>query len=145
MSTGLAGVCVFDLDGTLYKYRCKHDQRESNCHAHLQSVIQKCRALNMAVGINTARFRISSRMKRHLLALGLDVDALPRGAVQLRAYTPGRKARAMERIAGTYGVPAHTMLLYDNSKRNIRRVVNAGYRGVDVSRTGFVQPNVVFG
>lgn len=144
MTAAVAGVCVFDLDGTLYKYKCKHDEEDGSCKQHLQAMITQCRTMGMGVGINTARFRISSRIKRHLLTLGLDVDALPRGAVQLRAYTPKRKARAMARIAATYGVRPESMLLYDNSGRNVRRVVEAGYKGVDVSRTGFVQPHLVF-
>lgn len=141
MSTyDVPGVCVFDLDGTLYKYKCGRHDSADECRAHIANVIAQCKECGLELAINTARFRISSRLKRYLLSLGLNVDSLPRGAVQLRAFTPHKKARAMKRIAAVYNAHPNTVLLYDNMRKNVHRVVNQGYRGVDVTRTGFVHP-----
>lgn len=134
------GVCVFDLDGTLYKYKCKQAGHDGGCHQRVATVIQQCKQMGMGLAINTARFRLSARLKRYLASLGLDVDALPAGAVQLKAFTPKRKARAMHRIAALYNTPPGQVLLYDNLDRNVTGVINRGYRGVNVSRVGFVHP-----
>jgi hypothetical protein len=134
------GVCVFDLDGTLYKYKCKHGERDGVCQQRVAAVIQQCKQMGMGLAINTARFRLSSRLKRYLVNLGLDVNALPAGAVQLKAFTPQRKARAMQRISTVYNTHPSHVLLYDNLDRNVASVVNRGYRGVNVARVGFVHP-----
>jgi FMN phosphatase YigB (HAD superfamily) len=133
------GVCVFDLDGTLYNYRCGDSRDE--CTQELRAAIHACYNEGFAIAINTARFRIKSRIKNHLRHLGLDVDLLPPGAVQLRAYTPRRKARAMYRIASLFNVHPSQVVLYDNLQRNVHAVLANGFQGVNVVHEGFVRPS----
>lgn len=135
------GVCVFDLDGTLYNYKCAHS--DDVCLQHMRGVVQHCVDNGYGIAINTARFRIPSRIKTHLRSLGLDVDLLPPGAVQLRAYTPRRKGRAMDRIAKVYSVKPHQMVLYDNLQRNVHAAMGKGYHGVNVVHEGFVHPAAI--
>lgn len=137
----VAGVCVFDLDGTLYNYKC--DEGGDACHQHMRDAVRHCMDHGYGVAINTARFRVPSRIKNHLRSLGLDVDLLPPGAVQLRAYTPRRKARAMDRIAKVYQVKPHEMVLYDNLQRNVHAAMGRGYNGVNVVHEGFIHPAAI--
>lgn len=130
MTTSWAGVCVFDYDGTVTGKRA----------AAAKQLIKACIDNGFALAVNTARFRMSSKMKSHFASLGVDVDLLPAGAVQLKAYTSKRKARAMERIMRTYNALPHQLLLYDNRESNVRRVRQHGYYAVNIEQQGMLHP-----
>lgn len=138
------GVCVFDIDGTLKSLNSKH-VRKNDRLSHVTAAVRECIARGYGIAINTARFRISSRLKRYLLQLGIDVDRLPPGAVQVKAYTPKRKARAMDMIAWVYNVPPSRLVLYDNKQSNVAKVQAHGYKAVNVKEYGMLHPGVVFG
>lgn len=140
----VAGVCVFDIDGTLKSLKSKQVPKEER-YRHVANAVQQCLAQGYAIGINTARFHLSSRLKRYLLDLGIDISRLPPGAVQVKAYTPKRKARAMEMIAWVYNTSPHRLVLYDNKESNVKRVKQHGYRAVNVERQGMVHPALVLG
>lgn len=139
-----AAVCVFDIDGTLKSLKSKHVPKEDR-YRHVAAAVQQCLAQGYGIGINTARFRLSSRLKRYLMELGIDVNRLPPGAVQVKAYTPTRKARAMDMIAWVYNTPAHKLVLYDNKQSNVSKVQQHGYRAVNVQQQGMVHPALVLG
>lgn len=136
------GVCVFDVDGTLYNYKCEQHDSKDQCDAHTREVVEQCKALNMHIAINTARLFLTHRVKRHLASLGIHVDELPHGAVQTRAFTSRKKVKAMDVIAQTYNVPRKNMILYDNREKNVQRVKQSGYKAVNVARHGMVHPSI---
>lgn len=126
----LQGVCVFDYDGTV-----TGDKAEG-----ARALIQTCVTNGFALALNTARFRVSSKMKAHLASLGMHVDALPPGAVQVKAFTSKKKARAMEAIRRAYNVQPYQVVLYDNRSSNVRRVRQHGFRAANVNAEGMVHP-----
>jgi hypothetical protein len=88
----------------------------------------------MGVAINTARVRMSGGLKRYLHTLGIEVDALPPGAVQVRAYTSSKKVKALEKIAAAYGgVHPSRVYFFDNRKKNVTKALAGGYSGVHVA------------
>jgi beta-phosphoglucomutase-like phosphatase (HAD superfamily) len=126
----LQGVCVFDYDGTVTGDKA----------AAARALIATCGAHGFALALNTARFRVSTKMKAYLASLGLHVDALPPEAVQVKAFTSKKKARAMEAIRHAYNVQPHQVVLYDNRGSNVRRVKQHGFRAVNVNAEGMVHP-----
>lgn len=137
------GVCVFDIDGTLKSFKSQHVPKQYT-YAYVANAVQQCIAHGYGLAINTARFRLSSRLRRYLLQLGIDVNGLPPGAVQTKAYTAKRKARAMDMIAWVYHLPPDRLVLYDNKESIVRQVLQHGYRAVNVQQYGMVNPAIVF-
>jgi hypothetical protein len=126
----VSGICVFDVDGTLKSRQCSSPA----CHDEVREVVSRCRALNMGLAINTARIRMSGGLKRYLHSLGIDVDTLPAGAVQVRAYTSNKKLKALDKIAAAYGnVPKSKVFFFDDRRKNIAKALEAGYRGIHVT------------
>jgi hypothetical protein len=124
----VSGICVFDVDGTLKSRGCS-----AQCQEDVREVVQRCRALNMGLAINTARIRMSGGLKRYLFGIGIDVDSLPAGAVQVRAYTPNKKVKALDKIAAAYGnVPKSKVYFFDDRKKNVAKALTGGYRGIHV-------------
>ena len=126
----VSGICVFDVDGTLKSRHCNTEE----CFDEVRRVVQHCRSLNMGIAINTARIHMSGGLKRYLRTLGIDVDALPPGAVQVRAYTSSKKLKALDKIAAAYGgVPRSRIYFFDDRKKNIAKSLAGGYTGVHVT------------
>jgi beta-phosphoglucomutase-like phosphatase (HAD superfamily) len=126
------GVCVFDIDGTLKSYGCSRNEREQG-KENARYLVQTCVDNGFALGVNTARLKLHSRIKDYLADVGLDVRSLPPDAVQTKAFTSNKKAKAMARISDAYGgVAPHNMIFFDDRKRNVQAVRANGYHGVHV-------------
>ena len=125
----VSGICVFDIDGTL---KPKHGSKDESVE-EVRRVVQRCRALNMGIGINTARVFMTGGLKKYLRSLHIDVDTLPPGAVQWRAYTSSKKVGALSRIADAYGgVPRSRIFFFDDRKKNVDKATAHGFVGVHV-------------
>lgn len=135
----MPGIYVFDYDGTLRPLFCGGGKNEAQ--ERVRDVIQYALTHGHALGINTARHMLTPKHKNYLQWLGINVDALPRGAVQLRGVTSKKKVRNLERIKQTYEMlygpidRAHIMF-FDDKKSNVDAALQAGYNAALVARQG---------
>jgi len=131
------GVCVFDIDGTLKPMGCSKKMKKHSSK-QARELVQTCRNHGYEVAINTARPKIRQGMRRYLTDLGVDVEQLPKEAVQVGAITARRKVKAMHRISDAYGgVDPKRMILFDDKARNVRAALKHGYDAVEVQRSGY--------
>lgn len=124
-------VVVFDIDDTLlFSLRSPH--RES-VKEQFRQLVATCHDRGYGVGINTARLWITPRVKRHLRDVLIDVNALPRGAVQRAAINSRLKLKALQKIQAAYGnVPSERVLFFDDKESNVRRALANNFVAVQV-------------
>lgn len=135
----MPGIYVFDYDGTLRPLFCGDGKQAAK--DQVRDVIQYALGAGHHIGINTARPLLTSKHKSYLSWLGIDVDALPKGAVQTKGYSGSKKVRNLERIQRTYdalGFPVerHHILFFDDKQSNIDAAKEAGYGAVLVQPQG---------
>lgn len=135
----MPGIYVFDYDGTLRPLFCGDASDEARQRVY--DVIQYALSHGHVIGINTARVVLSSKHKKYLKSLGIDVDALPSGAVQLHGITSSKKVRNLERIQRTYEalhgpIARNNIMFFDDKKSNVDAALGAGYNAVLVKPVG---------
>ena len=129
----MPGVYVFDYDGTLRPLFCGDNRDEAR--QRVRDVIQYALDHGHVIGINTARLVLPSKHKKYLRSIGIDVDRLPSGAVQLGGITSSKKVRNLERIKQTYEavygpIQRIDMMFFDDKESNITAARLAGYNAV---------------
>lgn len=124
-------VVVFDIDDTLLFSR-RSPYRES-AKEQFKQIVATCHDRGYGVGINTARLWITPRVKRHLRDVLIDVDALPKGAVQRAAINSRLKLKALQKIQAVYGnLPSQRVLFFDDKESNVRRALQHDFVAVQV-------------
>ena len=135
----MRGVVVFDIDGTLKpQLGCSSAREGPELAARLAPVnrlMAAARRADFGIGINTARLRVSSRLRDYLLQnFALNVDALPAGAGQIAATSPRREGEGLEGIQRVYGVQTRrNVLFFDDVQSIIDAARAAGFTAVGVA------------
>jgi len=133
----MRGAVVFDIDGTL-KPQLGCSSAGEGLAARLAPVnrlMAAARRAGFGIGINTARLRVSSRLREYLLQnFALDVGALPPDAVQIAATSPRRKVEALAVIQRAYGVGTRrNVLFFDDVQSIVDAARAAGFTAVGVA------------
>src|SRR3989344_4107756 len=128
----MRGCCVFDIDGTLKPSPTCGSNRDLGAVRRLITAAQKNK---FGIAINTARSRISERLRQYLLSnFGIDVDHLKYGAVQVRAVGRRRKVKALERIHQVYGILRRKdVVFFDDVQKIVDAANAAGFYGICVA------------
>lgn len=131
---------MFDYDGTLRPLFCDSGSDKQDAKRRVRDVVSYALDHGHAIGINTARYVLTAKHKHYLKWLGIDVKALPKGAVQLGGMTSRQKVKNLERIQDTYEaiygpIPRHHVMFFDDKKRNVDAARDAGFHAVLVEPT----------
>ena len=142
----VAGVCVFDIDGTVTPNKHMKRVKKKNSKKAVLAMVNQCELNGYEVAINTARPRIKKSMRKYLTEMGIDLNDLPKEAIQTGKITSRSKRRALDSIKRTYGiVDPSNVIFFDDRSRNISAATIAGYIGMQITG-GMISPeNVVTG
>lgn len=125
-------VVVFDIDKTLYRNK----STDVTTKEHLRDMVLKYLKRGYGVGINTGRLWITPDIKRYLHDIYLDIDALPKGAVQTGAISSRLKLKGLKKIQQAYGgVPSSRIVFYDDKLSNIQRAHDNHYVALQVKES----------
>lgn len=142
----VAGVCVFDIDGTVTSnHHISRKQKKKGKNA-VAAMVKQCELNGYEVGINTARPRIKRSMQKYLATIGINFDDLPPKAIQTGKITSNKKTRGLNSIQHVYGIQnPGNIIFFDDRSRNITAANLAGYHGMQITGGMITSKNVTDG
>ena len=139
----VAGVCVFDIDGTVTPNKHMKRVKKKNSKKAVLAMVNQCELNGYEVAINTARPRIKKSMRKYLSDVGIDLEELPQKAIQTGKTTSNKKVKALNSIKRVYGINDPTnVLFFDDRSHNINAANSAGYIGMQIIG-GMISPENV--
>ncbi len=142
----VAGVCVFDIDGTVTPNHLMRKKQKKIGKQAVATMVNQCEINGYEVAINTARPRIKKSMRKYLSDVGIELEELPKKAIQTGKITSHKKVKALNSIKQAYGInDPSNVLFFDDHSHNIKAANLAGYIGMQIIGGMILPKNVAAG